>query len=312
MTLQKIWVCTSKSAKLHRICLLQTDNDIREDIFKSFEDDLQTQQQNESSIVRFADSALIDDIPYFISLSDIATDDYLQPFKEKVTEILDNPSTEVIRFSNNPTNAQGISNLEENEAIKFIIAQSNESLYFLEVPKSSVIKHRLVLTLGITQNSTVLKVPKGIQVPAEVTARVSCADRKLFVYDVNKFERMLTLNENQKAKSFTILDKFVSGEFKISSEDYTFTGLGAQDVRDELKKSIRATRRLAKYKPDPSPYSINKIKDAVNKLDSSLQVSFDDSSKTIHVTADTAKTFVAIIYNSIVERLITGKVELAI
>ena len=269
-------------------------------------------QRNEPSIVRFEGAALIEDTPYFIPLNDIGIEDYLHSFKEKTTEILDNPATEVIRFSTNPAAAQEIQNLEENEAIKFIIAQSNDSLYFLEVPRSSVIKHKLVLSFAITQNSTALKVPKGIQVPTEVTARVDCADRKLFVYDVNKFERMLALNENQKAKSQTTLDKFVSGEFKISSEDYTFSGIGAQEVRDELENSIRATRRLAKYTPDSHQYPIEQIKQAVDRLDSSLQVVFDDSTRTIQVTAATAKTFVGIIHNRIVQRLISGTVEIAI
>ncbi|GGJ01850.1 hypothetical protein [Paenibacillus hunanensis] len=312
MTLQKIWVCTSKSSRLHRIYLLQTDGTTRTAIRECFEEDLSLHRDNETSMVKLDGSALIDDIPYFIPLSDIDEEEYLYAFKEKVVEILDNQACNVIHFSKNPFATQEIKDFEENEAIKFIIAQSNNSLYFLQVPSTSVIKHKLVLSMSITANSTSLIVPKGIQVPYTVTARLNCSDRTLFVYDVNKFESMLTLNENQKMKSQLTLDKFLNGHFKISTEDYTFTGLDAQEVRSELDKSIRATRRLAKYKPDQVQHSITKIKEAVDRLDVNLRVAFDDNNRTIHITAETARTFVGIIHNSIVERLISGTIEIAI
>jgi hypothetical protein len=53
-------------------------------------------------------------------------------------------------------------------------------------------------------------------------------------------------------------------------------------------------------------------KETVGKLDSSLRVIFGDTNKTINVTPDTAKTSVGIINNSIVQRLISGEVEIAI
>lgn len=312
MTLQKIWLCTSKNAKLHRIYLLHTGDKERTAIYDCFKDDLARKVTTETTMDKLDGNALIDDIPYHIQLSTIIDTSYLQPFKEKVEEILsDNPPT-VLQFSKNPLKPGEIRNFEENEGVKFIIAQSNDSLYFLHAPSNSIIKNRLVMSFSITENSTILEVPKGIQIPPAITARLNCSDKKLYVYDVNKFENMLTLNENQKAKSQAILNKFAQGEYKISSEEYSFKGLDSPDVQQKLHMSSRAIRRLSKYQPSEDSYSIEQIKRAVDKLDSDLRVTFDDDNKVINVSENTAKTFVGIIHNSIVLRLISGDVEIAI
>lgn len=312
MSLKRIWLCTSKNSKLHRIYLLQTGNSERTAIFNCFEDDLNRKRDLEQSMDKLNGNALIDDIPYYVSLEDIKEESYLHPFKEKVEEILGNNPPTVIQFSNNPVRIGEITNLEENEGVKFIIAQSDDCLYFLYAPSNSIIKNRLIISFSITENSTILKVPKGIQIPPAITAKYNCADKKLYVYDVNRFESMLTLNENQKAKSQAVLNKFIQSQYKISSENYTFKGLDNQEVQQKLHMSNRAIRRLSKYQPSQENYSIDRIKEAVSRLDADLRVTFDDVSKVINVTPDTAKTFVGIIHNSIVQRLISGEIEIAI
>lgn len=312
MSLQKIWLCTSKNSNLHRIYFLHTEDATRESIFACFEDDLNRKVVTEQTMDKLNGNALIDDIPYYIDFADIQEESYLHPFKEKVEEILgDNPSR-VIQFSKNPIKINEIRSFEDNEGIKFIIAQSNDAVYLLYAPNNSVIKNKSIMSLSITENSTVLTVPKGIQIPPIVTAKFDCSNNRLFVYDVNRFESMLTLNENQKAKSRAVLNKFSQGEYKISSENYTFSGLDNQEVHQKLSRSKRAIRRLSKYHPSEEEYSIVQIKEAVNKLDEDLRVIFDDETKTINVTPNTAKTFVGIIHNSIVQRLISGEIEIAI
>ena len=71
-------------------------------------------------------------------------------------------------------------------------------------------------------------------------------------------------------------------------------------------------RRLSKYSHNNDNYEISKVKEAVDKLDKDKRVIFDDNKKQIHVSPNSAKTFVGIIYNSIVERLISGEIEVTI
>ncbi|MGG0293728.1 hypothetical protein ABEY30_14390 [Bacillus pacificus] len=312
MNLTKIWLCTSKNSKLHKIYLLQTGDSERKAIFKCFEDDLNRKLKTEQSMDKLNGNALIDDIPYYINLEEIQVTSYLQPFKEKIEEILSDSPPTVLQFSKNPLKREEVTNFEENEGVKFIIVQTDEAFYFLYAPSHSIIKNRVIMSFSITENSTILEVPKGIQIPPVITARFSCVDKKLYVYDVNRFESMLTLNENRKAKSQAVLNKFIQGEYKIASENYIFKGLDDQAVQRKLSTSNRAIRRLSKYQPFQENYSIVQIKDAVSRLDADLRVTFDDDKKVINVTPDTARTFVGIIHNSIVQRLISGEIEIAI
>lgn len=312
MDFKKIWVGTSKSANLHRIYMLQTGNPEREAIYECVEEDLKIKKEQESSLEQLNGNALIDDIPYYVDFTGINEGSYLFPFKEKVEIILSANSPSVIQFSKNPLKSGEIKNFEENEGVKFIAAQTDHEIYFMYISNNSVIKNRVVMNFDINEHSTVLSIPKGIQIPPAVTARIDTATKRLYVYDVNKFESMLTVNENKKAKSQATLNKFISGEYKISAENYSFMGLDNPSVQQNLKMSSRAVRRLAKYQQPQTPYSISQIKEAVGKLEAHLQVEFDDVNKTIIVNQQTAKTFVGIIHNGIVMRLISKEVEIAI
>ncbi|KOS61638.1 hypothetical protein FJQ98_25210 [Lysinibacillus agricola] len=312
MALERIYVCTSKNSKLYRIYLLQTGDKEKQSIFNNFKSDLAKQRTKESNMNVLNGNALIEDIPYYLEFAKIAEKSYLHDFKEKIESLLNDPEENIIHFSKKSKSKGEIKNLEENEGIKFLIVQDEQSLYFLSIARNAVIKNKSILSVSITENTTVVDVPKGIQVPPVVTARYDRADEKLFVYDVNRFESMLTLNENRKAKSQAVISKFAHGEYTISSAKYKFSGLDEDTVTQKLYSSARAVRRLSKYSAQDTDYSIEKIKEAVNKLDVSLRVTFNDTNKTIEVTPDTAKTFVGIIHNSIVQRLISGEIEIAI
>lgn len=312
MELQNIWICTSKNSKLFRIYRLNTGDEERKGIWGCFHNDLNWKLKGESEMQELNGNALIEDIPYYIDFDSINEDNYLNSFREKISEVIENHPTDIIQFSNNIFKPQDITNFEEKEGIKFIIAQSEKSLYFLLVPTNAVLKNRSVMSFSITEHTAIYSVPRGIQVPSILTAKLDVENHRLFVYDVNRFESMLTLNENQKAKSRAVLKKFNEGQFKISTEKYTFSGLEDNNLYKELSLSKRAIRRLSKYHPSEETYSIEKIKKAVNKLDESLKVKFDDEKRIIHVTPETAKTFVGIIHNSIVQRLISGEVEITI
>jgi len=312
MALERIYVCTSKNSKLYRIYLLQTGDKEKQSIYNNFKSDLAIQISEESEMNILNGNALIEDIPYYLEFSEIDEKSYLHDFKEKIESLLNEPEEKIIQFSNKSRSNGEIKNLEENEGIKFLIVQDEQSLYFLSIARNAVIKNKSILSVSITENTTIVDVPKGIQVPPVVTARYDRTDEKLYVYDVNRFESMLTLNENRKAKSQAVISKFVQGEYTISSSQYKFSGLNENAVTQKLYSSARAVRRLSKYNAPDTNYSIEQIKEAVNKLDVSLRVTFNDTNKTIEVTPDTAKTFVGIIHNSIVQRLISGEVEIAI
>lgn len=312
MEFKKIWVGTSKNAKLNRIYLLQTGQPEREAIYECVKEDLIAKVNQDPYLDQLNGNALIDDIPYYVEFSDIGEDNFLAEFKEIIELFLNESTPDIIQFSKNPLNRDEIRNFDESEGVKFLAVQTDEEIYFMHISNNSVLKNKIVMSLDINENSVVHKVPKGIQVPQGITAKLVTETKRLFVYDVNRFENMLTLNENKKAKSLATLNKFINGDYKIASENYIFKGLDSNGVQQSLNMSSRALRRLAKYEQPDNNYSINQIKEAVSKLEPHLQVEFDDENKTISVNQQTAKTFVGIIHNSIVMRLISREVEIAI
>jgi len=311
MKLEKAYVCTSKNAKLFNLYLLQTDDSVKRSIYNEINEDVQSNMRDEVTMEEINGSALIEDIPYYISFDKIDQSSYLFEFKEKVLELLNNPQKDVINFGKIVRN--NIKNFEENEGIKFLVLKEEKSLYFIYISQRSIIKHKSILNItDINNNSTLIEVPKGIQIPNSVTARYDINSRNLYVYNVNNFENMLAMNENRKAKANKVINDFVSGENKISKQGYKVIGLEADKVKQKLFSSSRSLRRLSKYDDTQSDYTIIQIKSAVNKLDDELQVKFDDERKEININEDNVKTFVGIIHNIIVERLISGDIEITI
>jgi len=312
MTIERVYVCTSKNSKLYRVYLLQTGDEEKELIYRHFESDLLEKVSNESEMNVLSGSALIEDIPYYINFNNIAEDSYLFSFRQEIENLIATPNNNIVQFSRFGPLRGEVRNIGEDEGIKFLIIQDESSYYFLSISNNSIIKNKPVLSLSVTQNTTVVDVPKGIQLPPAVTARLDRTTLNLFVYDVNRFESMLTLNENRKAKSQAVITKFIDGTFTISSSNYRFSGLEQSGVTQKLFSSARAVRRLSKYNEPDNSHTIDQIKQAVDRLEENLRVTFDDQNNLIIVTPETAKTFVGIINNIIVERLISGEVEIPI
>lgn len=312
MVVERIYVCTSKNSKLNRIYLLQTGDEEKNKIHDIFKDDLKTKMDNEKEMSQLERQSLIEDLPYYVDFNTIDKESYLHEFKEKINELSTNKSIKVVEFTKQILGNGEISNFEEKEGIKFLIIQKKDSLIFLSISNNAILKNQSILTLSINKNSTLTEVPKGVQIPPAVTARLDLNKDRLFVYDVNKFEQMLTLNENRKAKSKATIKKFQNGTFKVSKDKYTIVGLDNDKVEQQLLESARSMRRLSKYSHNNDNYEISKVKEAVDKLDKDKRVIFDDDKKQIQVSPNSAKTFVGIIYNSIVERLISGEIEVTI
>lgn len=318
MKIERIFICTSRRANLYRAYSLITGEKVKNQILNTFRSDLENKLEREDRISEYNQNSLIQEIPYKINRSKINSNSYLKDFNDIIQCIIENKDKdgnkiETIEFKNSIGRGKAgeITNFQNDEGIKFLIVQEEKSLYLLKVSNNTIIKNRTIMSLSITKETTLVEIPRGIQVPTEVTARIDRKTNDLFVYNVDSFEKMLTLNENVRAQSKETLDRFRSGEYTISTQKYKFDGID-DTVEQELNKSIRSLRRLSKYQNPETTFTINKIKKAINKLDKKDRVEFDDKNKRIKITPKTVKTFVAIIHNGIVERLISGDVELII
>ncbi len=308
MSLSRIWVCTAKSGKLQNIYLIQTDQPGRDAIYNHFRDSLVSGKEHESDMKPLSGGTLIDDIPYYVDVENINQESYLAPLQEKITQICSEHPSNILTFRKKVFKAGEPNFLEQNETVKFIIAQTQEELFFLSTVYAGIMTNKLIMGItSINQEATFFDIPAGIPIPSTVTARYE--NGKVYVYDVNRFESMLGLNEHKKAKSKDVIEKFKKAEYKLAEEAYTVKGLDQAEVIKELEDSARAVRRLAKYNSDVPHYPVEKIKAAVNRLSEDLRVSFDDDSKTVSITVQNAKTFVAILHNGIIQRLISGEID---
>lgn len=319
MKIERIFVCTSKRARLYKLYGLITGEADKNIILDLLKDDLKDKLEKEEEISEYNQNSLIQEIPYKLNRSKIKHDSYLNDFNEIIQCIIENKDKngnkiETMEFKNaiRERNTGKVANFQNDEGIKFLVIQEKRSIYLLKVSNNMVIKNRTVMSISsVTKETTLIEIPRGIQVPTKVTARIDRETNELFVYNVDDFEKMLTLNENVCAQSKETLDMFRNGKYTISNQKYRVEGID-DNVEEKLNKSSRSLRRLSKYQDPEVTFPISKIKEAVKKLDEKDRVEFDDENKQIKVTSQNAKTFVAIIHNGIVERLISGEVELII
>lgn len=311
---QSLYVCTAKGQKLNRIYHLITGDKLKEQVIDYVSSDLYEKQKSESDMGFLSGSALIEDIPYFVEMNDIKEDSYLNDFKNVITGLLNPEGTppKVLQLKKRGKDKNEIENFEENEGIKFFIIVCQESVYFLHVSRNAMIKNTPFLKMSVTNQSTMIQVDRGVKFPQFITARLDRNSNNLFVYEVDSFEAMLMMNENKKEKSKSVVKKFKNDQYKVSKEEYSVKGLDDKGVENNLFSSKRAVRRLAKYDEKIEHFEISKIEKAIKRLDEKKQVRIDHEKKAIYVTPDSAKTFVGIIHNVIVERLISGKVEIII
>lgn len=311
---ENIWVFTSKRGKLHRGLLLQAAEKTKEEIFDFFSDDIKDKEL-QNDLEEYSGVRLIQDLPYYIKLDSIKEENYLFDFKETIMAMIESRITpSMVTFKDALIKTGIVNNLEKNESIKFIGVLKDGIVYFLALNNSGIVKNKSYINFGddINTNVSVFSVPRGIQIPTIITAKLDIAQKTLFVYDVNKFEGMLSSKEQRITKSKKVLENFESGEYKVSKEEYSVKGLLNDEVWNVIENSNRSLRRLVKYDPSNELYEIEKIESAVKKLVPNLRVDIDADKKIINVTPETVKTFVAIIHNNIVLRLISGDVELGL
>ncbi|EGQ2894683.1 hypothetical protein EOQ13_11085, partial [Staphylococcus pseudintermedius] len=88
MSLERIYVCTSKSSRLYRIYLLQTGDNEKDIIYNTFRNDLQQKMATEHEMQILNGNALIEDIPYYIDFDEILEESYLYNFKSEIEKCM--------------------------------------------------------------------------------------------------------------------------------------------------------------------------------------------------------------------------------
>ncbi|WP_214818388.1 hypothetical protein [Exiguobacterium sp. s59] len=314
MGIQHLYVCTAKNGKLHRFYnLIMGEND-KNKIEKYIKTDLDTKKKSEFEMNELSGTALIEDLPYYVDMETVKKESYLYEFKEKIN-LLNDPKEvppRVLQLKKRGKNKGDIKNFDDNEVSKFFIIVDEASLYFLQISRNATIQDTPFINMSVTSESKMISVDRGVQFPNIITSRLDLSSNRLYVYDVDRFESMLMQNESRTEKSKKVIEQFKIGKNHISKEKYKVKGLENKEVESMLLNSKRTVRRLSKYQDQKIQFEIAKIVSAVERLPSDKKVDFNHEEKTITVTVESSKTFVGILHNVIVERLISGEVEVIV
>lgn len=310
MNVKNLWVGIGRNAKINRILHLPGNSTLKRELIKSTLESYKGYHSIKTSIGKWSRKALILEETYYIDINAIDEMHTLSNIKEKIFSRDSLSSTnEVISFGRKKEQ-----NLEKNDSLKFLLVELQDEIIFLLINSRKTIKKANIFNIfnkseGVGIDSNIVEINSGIHIPERVTAVYDKVENRLYVLDVLGFENMLYIHEANKEKALEKYNKFVQGEYKLGTEKWMVEFDNSKLIKDEIIKSTRAVNRLAIYDNDSS-YNIKQIRNAVNQLNNETsRVVFDDENNKVKVDVNNYKTFIGIIHNGIVKRLISGEVE---
>lgn len=123
---------------------------------------------------------------------------------------------------------------------------------------------------------------------------------------------MFKLHEINKTCAKNVIEKFSqhSPDFLVSSDNYEVNFPPTDELFAIVENDLRTINRLAKYQGGADDFAIDKVREANSRLEKEDRVRIDDKQKTITVDKRCIGTFTALIHNLLLERLISGDVEI--
>lgn len=248
----------------------------------------------------FDSTSLIDETEYYLDLEYIGEEDLLYNVSKLLGKKNLLQEADVLKLDESR-----LKNLKSNkESVRFFVIELDEEYLFLAVNSRATIKGRNFLNLSVGSKNNTVEIAYGVHIPCEITAVLEKENSRLYVMNVLGFENMLGLKYAKKEQAEEVLKSFLAGNLTIGKEEYKVSFQEYDKIHSTDMVKARNINRLSSYKDGQADFEIEKIKNAVNKLQENQRVEFKD--KEIIVNSDNFRTFTAILHNSIVLRLISG------
>ncbi|WP_054943786.1 hypothetical protein [Paenibacillus ihuae] len=317
MIISNVWIVTSKNNSLHNIYKVLIDKKGRENIQKLISENIEASLKINDDLMERSPKSLIDgDAYYFKRDRDDLEEVRKLGFEEFYTKIIENYqsllNSEVLTFKKKLQEYDSIS--EKPRFYIFEIKRDDQWLFaYAKIDSRALIRRRMLLEWNATLNSSsaVIDITEGVPLPDNVTALFEVQTDKLYVYDPFVFEKMLFIHETAKLKANENIHKFIQGEFTIGEEGYKVLGLDHSSVIKRIMQSARSINRIAKYNISESLESVRIIEEIMTLLPEERdKLHFNHVENTITVNEENYRTFVAVIHDSIVKRLISGEVQI--
>lgn len=306
MNIQAVLVVTSRNNKLDKTFLIAAGNEIKDSISKEFENSINFFLKDKDSINKFNKNALINDEKYYYGLN-LNEYDYLDDLNNIISS--DWTKLNILNLVN--TKRKG---LEIKDNFRIFIIKDEEHIYFTFLTSKFLIRKKTIFDFSYKNDNTSLKsknigyVENGIMLPNDFNSVYDIKNKKLYVVNPDLFEKMIYIHEKNKAIAEKVFEKFQKSNYKLSKEKYSVKFDNPNQIKSRILESSRDSSRLAKY-DQSEQFGIERIKLAVGKLNNEQKLKFDDEKKLIDVNEQNYKTFVAVIHDSIVERIISGDIE---
>lgn len=248
----------------------------------------------------FDSTSLIDETEYYLDLEYIGEEDLLYNVSKLLGKENLLQEADVLKLDESR-----LKNLKSNkESVRFFVIELDEEYLFLAVNSRATIKGRNFLNLSVGSKNNTIEIDYGVHIPCEITAVLEKENSRLYVMNVLGFENMLGLKYAKKEQAEEVLKSFLAGNLTIGKEEYKVSFQEYDKIHSTDMVKARNINRLSSYKDGQADFEIEKIKNAVNKLQENQRVEFKD--KEIIVNSENFRTFTAILHNSIVLRLISG------
>lgn len=316
--IEKVWTATSKNSKLHNVYNVLLDVKQKEKVLKILggNSKIRFKIEEQKSFSQRNKRSLIEGDPYFIEATKCSEDD----LKSYGLDLLFKKIINDDNLSKSQTFSFKKEMLEydsEKEIPKFFIISlksgTNTYLLFSFINSRNLVRKKTLLDidyLKVNKSSAIVEVNKGIPLPEDITSIYDSSEDILYVHETFTFDKMLSINEALKGVAEEKLAKFTSGVFTIGNENYKVDGLNDQVVKENIMNSARAVNRISKFEQKESNFEIKRIEKAMQEIEKEKKVLIDHKKRTLQVTQQNYKTFVAIIHDSIILRLISGETDI--
>ena len=176
--------------------------------------------------------------------------------------------------------------------------------YFLKSIRVAKLKTRFIATLTSGKVKIVdIEKDEGRSLPFIISYAEKTENNETiqYIFDVQDYEIMFGLNESKIITAEENYKKFLSHNFKLSTDfKVKVSDEESEKIKAKLKSHRKLINLLAKYNDEASSYEWKCVKRA-NKLSAQLfqtPFTFNEKSKEIYLTAESLEAFISVITNA--------------
>lgn len=271
--------------------------------------DSQTSVLEIDDFIKYDTKALINDEKFYIDLENLKENSLFRHIKTAfcAPNDLENLLSDAEQIG---LRKKDFKDLESRELkLKFLILEKNDTFLFLYLnPYNKILRNKKGINLG--KKPTKLSIQYAIVYPDYVSAFLDKKSKKLYIINPMDFEKMFNLKVIRLEKAKNTLQKFKDEEYTIGNTKIVVKFDKAVDLESKAYFKTRQINYLSNYNQDDAPFETSKIVEAVNSLDQRYRFDISKQSKSIFIKNEYQfKTFVGILHDSIIQRILSGKYE---